>query len=282
MSSVQSIMNKPISISKESTVSDVIQKLVEKKISRLLVLEGEKISSIITEKDLGMFLLTDKSERNLNQIPISEIMKPLQSISSSSTIQECAQTMIENAIGSVAINTDDSISGIITKTDLVRYFSENLSGKKIVGEYATLYYAWVNSDDPLHKVVQKMIDEKISRIILKNQNGLPEGILTFRDLFRIALEEGNVSEVADNTDPLISVVFTRKGFLSDTGFGATTTAKQVMTDKIISVRYNDDLVKACNLLLENNINAVGVLSSKGRLVGILSKTDVARAVSFMH
>ena len=91
MALVQSIMNKPISISNESMVSDVIRELLEKKISRLLVSEGEKYSSIITEKDLGMFLLTDKSERNLNQIPIHEIMKPLQSISSLSSIKECAK-----------------------------------------------------------------------------------------------------------------------------------------------------------------------------------------------
>ncbi|HSG74241.1 MAG TPA: CBS domain-containing protein, partial [Nitrosopumilaceae archaeon] len=242
----------------------------------------DKCASIITEKDLGIFLLTDESERNLNQIPISEIMKPLQSVYSSLSVKDCAKTMIENSIGSLAINIDNKINGIVTKTDLARYFVENVSGKKIVGEYATLYYAWAYSDTPLHKVVQKMLDEKISRIILKSHNDLPEGILTFRDLFRIALEEGNVTEIADNTDPVISVIFTRKGFLSDTGFGATTTAKQIMSDKIISVRYDDSLISACNLLLDNKINAVGVLSSKGRLIGILSKTDVVRAVSFMN
>ena len=282
MSTVESIMNKPITIPKDSTLDDVINELINKKISRLLVSEEDNYTSIITEKDLGMFLLTDDSERNLNQIPISEIMKPLVSVSSSASIKECAQTMIENSIGSLAINSNGTIDGIITKTDLTRYFIESFSGKKIVGEYATLYHAWAYSDTPLYKVVRKMIDEKISRIILKNHDDLPEGILTFRDLFRIALEEGNVKEIADNTDPVISVVLTRKGFLSETGFGATTTAKQIMTDKIISIRYDDDLAKACKIFLNNKINAVGVLSSKGRLVGILSKTDVTRAMAFMN
>ncbi len=281
MSLIQSIMNKPITISDKSTVNDVIKELMSKKISRLLVSENGKCSSIATEKDLGLFLLTDDSERTLNQISIDEIKKPLQSISSTSSLKECAKTMIENSIGSLGINTDGEINGIITKTDLTKYFAENFSGKKIVGEYATLYHAWDFSDTPLHKVIKKMIDEKISRIIIKNQNELPVGILTFRDLFRIALEEGNVKEIADNTDPVISIVLTRKGFLSETGFGATTTARQIMTDKIISVQYDDDMAKACNLLLDNKINAVGVLSNKGRLVGILSKTDVTRAIAFM-
>lgn len=280
MSSLVSIMNAPITISKESTVYDAIKQLRNKKISRLLVSEYDKITSIITEKDVGLFLLTDQSERKLEQISIAEVIKPLKTISSSASIKECAQTMIENAIGSLALRSNDTIDGIVTKTDLTKYYAENFSGKKIVGEYSTWYYAWMYSDTPLYKVVRKMIDEKISRIILRNHNEIPEGILAFRDLFGVALGEGNLDTVVDTADPVIPVVFTRKGFLSETGFGATTTAKQIMTDKIISVNYDDDLAQTCQVLLGNKINAVGVLSSRGMIIGILSKSDVLRALAY--
>lgn len=280
MSSLVSIMNAPITISKESTIYDAIKQLRNKKISRLLVSEYDKITSIITEKDVGLFLLTDQSERKLEQISIAEVIKPLKTISSSASIKECAQTMIENAIGSLALRSNDTIDGIVTKTDLTKYYAENFSGKKIVGEYSTWYYAWMYSDTPLYKVVRKMIDEKISRIILRNHNEIPEGILAFRDLFGVALGEGNLDTVVDTADPVIPVVFTRKGFLSETGFGATTTAKQIMTDKIISVNYDDDLAQTCQVLLGNKINAVGVLSSRGMIIGILSKSDVLRALAY--
>ena len=282
MSIVQSIMNKPITISKESTVSDIIRELRNKKISRLLVLDGKTCNSIITEKDLGLFLLTDNTERKLEQISISEIMKPLCSINASTSIKECAQNLIENSIGSLAIHSNSTIDGLITKTDLTKYFAENYSGKKIVGEYATWYYAWAYSDTPLYKVVRKMINEKISRIILRNHNEVPEGILAFRDLFGVALGEGNYETVVDSSNPVIPVIFTRKGFLSETGFGATTTAEQIMTSKIIAVNYDDDLAQACKVLIGNKINAVAVLSRTGNIIGILSKTDITRALAFLN
>lgn len=282
MASIQSIMNKPITIPKEATVSDAIRQLMNRKISRLLVSEGQNCTSIISEKDLGLFLLNDNTERNLDQIPVSEIMKPLRIISSSSSIKECTTIMIVNQIGSLAVETDGSLDGIVTKTDLAKYYAENFSGKKTVGEYNTWYYAWAYSDTPLYKVVRKMVDERISRIILRNHNETPEGILSFRDLFGIALGKGNVDTVADNTDPAIPVVFTRKGFLSETGFGATTSANQIMTDKIISVNYDDDLADACNVFLSNKISAVGVLSPSKTVIGILSKSDVTRALSFLN
>ena len=126
-----------------------------------------------------------------------------------------------------------------------------------------------------------MVDEKVSRIILRSRQEIPEGILTFRDLFRVALQ-GNIDTVVDNADPVISVMYARQGFLSESGFGGTTKANQVMTKKIISVNYDDDLAKTCNTLLENHINAVGVVSSRGTLIGILSKTDITRALAFLN
>jgi len=277
MTDAQAIMNSPISIESKSTIYDAIRLLEEKKLSRLLV-SGE--NSIITEKDIGLFLLNDTSERKLDEIPISEVKKTLISVDKTTSIKDCAKTMIENAIGSLAVQENDSTVGILTKTDLVKYFSENYTGRKIVGEYATWYYAWVYSDSPLFKVVQKMIDNRVSRIILRNHNENPEGILTFRDLFRVALQ-GNLEEVIDNKDPAISVVFTRKGFLSESGFGGTTTAHDIMTNRIDSVYYDNDLADVCKVLLENKINAVGVLSSQDTIIGILSKTDVVRALAFL-
>ena len=280
MSTVNSIMKKPITINHDSTIFDVIIKLQDEKISRLLVLDPD-LNSIVTEKDVGLFLLTDTSERKLDEIPIAEVMKPLVSVDHLCSIKECAQSMIENGIGSLGVKENNSTVGLVTKSDLAKYYSENSVGKKIVGEYTTWYYAWAYSDSPLYKVVQKMIDERVSRIILRNQNEIPEGILTFRDLFRVALQ-GNLDTVVDNTDPAITILLARKGFLSKSGFGGTSTASQVMTKKIISVNYDDDLANTCKTLVENKINAVGVLSSRGTLIGILSKTDVARAIAFMN
>lgn len=275
-------MKKPIAVDSDSVVSDVIRKLLDKKISRTLVSKGDDIVGIVTEKDLGLFLLTDSSERKLEEIRLNEVVKPLLSINESSSVKECAKSMLENEIGSLGVESEGNTVGILTKTDLAKDFAANCKGKKTVGEYMSPFYAWAYSDEKLSKIVLKMIDNKISRLVLRNHQDTPVGILSFRDLFRTALTQGQEESVLDNSDPAISVVFTRKGFLSDSGFGGTTPASDIMNDEIIAVNYDDDLAKACDVLIANSINGVGVLSANGSLIGILSKTDLIKAIAFLN
>ena len=59
----------------------------------------------------------------------------------------------------------------------------------------TIEFASTSSEDSLIKAASEMKDKKISRIFLKNQNDDLEGIMTFRDLFHAALNQGNLDSV---------------------------------------------------------------------------------------
>jgi len=262
-------MSIPITIDIESTVADVTKIMSDKKISRVLVTKNEKITSIITERDVGLFLLKDKSNRTLQQIPLNEIVKPLLTVLQSTEIQECAKIMSENNIGSLGITSKDKdVVGIITKTDLVRYFATNHQNEKIAGEYMSAHSSWVYSDALLSKVASKMSENKISRLIVRNKDEIPIGIITFRDLFDIVLSMGSERDT----------IFP-KSFESEHGLGKTLQAEEVMRNEIITVNYYEDMSKVCQLLLDNKINGVGVLSDKGDLIGILSKTDIIKAIT---
>ena len=278
MSDLISILQKPITTDKMSSLSHVISELLKNNISRLVVTDEGSPVGIITEKDIGLFLLDDDSEKNLDEISVSQIMKMLTSANESMSVEKCVEIMLEKEIGSLGITSNnDGLIGIITKTDIAQYYAQKYAGKHTVGDVMTISYISMNSDTPLRNVVSKMIEEKISRIFLNNENNEPQGIMTFRDLFHIALEQGNSDSVLDNSDQAISVIFTRKGFLSDSGFGNTIQAKDVMTNSFESVDFEEDLIVACEEMVQNRINGVGVRIN-GKLGGVVSKTDILKAI----
>ena len=281
MKTAKDYMNIPKTIRFESSLAEMLKKIIDEKKSRMLVIKNGKITGLVSEKDLGFFLLSDDSELSLDKIPLSEIVKNVISVDENTTLAQCAQTMITNGIGSLVITSNDEPTGILTKTDLVRFFTKTYPGKKIVGEYMSPYYAWQYFDTSLSKVVLKMIDEKISRVILRNHDEVPVGIVTFRDLFGISLNLGKQEYVLDNSDPVISVIFPRKGFISDSGFGGSTKVSDIMSKNIVSVNYDDDLANTGKILLDKKINGAGVLSMHGNIIGIISKTDIVKALAFL-
>ncbi|HUU48495.1 MAG TPA: CBS domain-containing protein [Nitrosopumilaceae archaeon] len=278
MRSVKDIMKKPIVIDQSSSFSHAMHKFLKHKISRLLTTNNDgKIIGIITEKDIGDFLLSNNTEKNLDDILISEISHPLIEVSESTPIEDAAHIMYSKNIGSVGVSSFDT-TGIVTKTDLVRYYIQHYVGHKRVGDAMTVSYSAMYQDDKLYKILEKMIQDKVSRLIIKDNEDNAVGVISFGDVFRISLTMGQESDVVDNSDPAISVIFPRKGFLSATGFGGTSSAKDVMSDSVISVDYNDDLVTVCTEMIDNNINGCGVLIN-GKLSGIVSKTDITAVLA---
>ena len=277
MSDLDYLFKKPITVEKNASLSHVIAELLKNNISRLVVIDEKSPVGIITEKDIGLFLLTEETEKNLDEIQVSKIMNTLTSVKDSENVENCVEIMLEKRIGSLGILKESELIGIVTKTDIAQHYSKNYSENHRVGDVMTISYVSMNSNSTLRDVVSKMISEKISRIFLKNDNDEIEGILTFRDLFHVALEQGNSDSVLDNTDQSISVVFTRNGFLSDSGFGNTIQAKDVMTSNFASIDFDQDLAGACDVMIKNKINGIGV-NINGKLGGVVSKTDVLKAI----
>ena len=269
------IIKKPIGILKASPISEVIKKLLEYNVSRLVVLDSGKPMGIISEKDVGLFLFNESTKQGLDIISLDKIMNKIEYTSRESTLEECAKIMINKKNSSIFVGGENSLEGIFTKTDLVKYYAENYKAKNKVSDFMANEFISTHGAAPLFKVVRKMLDNKVSRVIAKNQNEQPVGVVSFRDLFRISLELG--SGEGESGYPLSEQI--RLGFLSEHGFGGVSLARDVMSDGIISVKSDEDLSNACELMLENNVSGLTVLDEKDSFSGIISKTDVTRALA---
>ncbi len=277
MTIAKDLMKDPITVSKTANIADALRKIVDKDISRIVINDNDEPVGIITERDIGLFLLTEQTERKIDEIPITEIMNRLVTVNHSASIEDCAQIMADRDIGSLGVNINGNTKGIITRTDLTKYYIANFVGEKRVGDVMTISFVSCNENESLYEVLSKMISQHVSRIIVKDQDEKPIGVLSFRDLFRISMILGKEEEVVDNSSG-ISVLFSRKGLISKTGFGGTTHAKDAMTRKMFTVEHDDDMVMACTTLIDNNINGAAVLVNN-KLTGIFSKTDVVRAIA---
>ncbi|MDH3766755.1 MAG: CBS domain-containing protein, partial [Nitrosopumilus sp.] len=178
-------------------------------------------------------------------------------------------------VSSLTIGSDVELKGIFTKTDLVKYYLNNISDEDKIVDYMTHDYVNTHTAAPLFKVVRKMLEKKISRVIVKNQNENPVGVISFRNLFRISIELGDDEEDLEHA----TLDQIRKGFLSEEGFGNISLARDVMTKGLITIKFNQSLSDACKLILENNVSGLVVLNGNESIAGIISKTDIVKALA---
>lgn len=54
------------------------------------------------------------------------------------------------------------------------------------------------------------------------------------------------------------------------------TAKDIMTQTVITISPEADITDAANVLLDKNVNGLPVVDASGRLVGILCQSDLVR------
>ena len=131
---VKEIISKNIvGIDSKKTSLDVAKLMTQKMISAVAVTNNQnKIIGIITERDL----VKEICAKNImsNTVDAEKVMSsPLQNINKNSSVIDAAKIMSKKRIRHLAVVEDDNnkILGIITATDIIRFFKKKLLLDKI-------------------------------------------------------------------------------------------------------------------------------------------------------
>ena len=119
-----SIFKKAITITPKTSVVDARDLLLRYRIKRVVVVNNvNKPIGIITEKDLAK-ATSVFSGRNIWEMKVGDFMSEnLITVKKNNSIYDTAKLMKKNNISSVIVlNEDNSLAGIITKTDLAFTF----------------------------------------------------------------------------------------------------------------------------------------------------------------
>lgn len=107
------------SIGPDATVYDAIHLLAEKEIGALLVLEGDALVGVISERDYARnIILKDKSSR---ATLVNDIMtKDVITTGPEEGVSECMSMMTDKRVRHMPVIRDGRIIGVVSMGDLVR------------------------------------------------------------------------------------------------------------------------------------------------------------------
>ena len=107
------------SVSRGSTVFDALQLMADKNVGALLVLDGEKIAGIFSERDYARkIILKGKASKDT---PVAEIMTAeVTTLRPEQSVEECMGLMTDKRIRHLPVLDGEKLVGLISIGDVVK------------------------------------------------------------------------------------------------------------------------------------------------------------------
>jgi len=117
-----------VSVSPDTTVLDALKVMAEKEIGAVLVLDGEQLAGIFSERDYARkVVLQGKSSK---ETPVREIMTEIVvCVRPEQTIEDCMGVMTDKRVRHLPVLDNNNVVGVISIGDVVK---EMLSEKEFV------------------------------------------------------------------------------------------------------------------------------------------------------
>jgi CBS domain-containing protein len=258
----------------------------------IIVKESKKHPiGIMSLKDMIKFVISDKTDRDLHEIPISEAMtKNLITANKNNTVTYCAKTLNKNNVSSlIIVNKDDdddnnSLAGIVTTTDFANFFSENCVGLTSVENYMSQPVFTISIKEKISTAAQIMLEKKVSRLVVidedDNQNNLV-GIISETDISRTvpAFQSRTIRSVYEHIELLFSSK-SKPEFITEPSF---VRIQDIITPNAIAINKDVDLAEAAKIMIRRHVSGLPVIepsdNTNQQPIGITSKTDIVKALT---
>lgn len=144
----------------------------------------------------------------------------------------------------------------------------------LVKEIMTTRVVTVKRTTPIKEIAQILVEHDVSGVPVVDESYHVVGMVSEGDL----MQRETPPEIPDGLCILGAVIFYSglKEYRDAFRKIWATTAEQIMTKEVISVREDDEVSKVAKILLEKKIKRVPVVNSEGVLAGIVSRRDIVK------
>jgi len=260
-----------ITIYPNDTISHARNLMLERGVKRLLVVDRDgRLVGILTLRDIVRILSGRRAPwkwRSLeNSLVGTHMTKNPVTITPDTSLYEAAKLMIELGISGLPVVSSNSLVGLLTKTDLIRFFADKMRGIFSVKDLMKRDLITVKESDNVKKAAKLMMKKGVKRLIVTDSARRILGIVTETDL------------------AYVGAIWSRKRIVIETLAGREVkgvkakTIGEIMKSPVVTVKPKDDAAKAARMMLEFGFSGFPVSSDGEKLEGLITKTDIIKGI----
>ncbi len=276
---IKEVMNPEVFVVQENEqVGHARNLMLSHGISRVVVVNGDgKPVGMVTEKDITRKLKGNGPKwksRPIDKISVRRIMSsdPI-TASPDDEIHTAIELLIKNNVGSIPIVDDDGLAGIITKTDLMKVYTDKLKGRWKVSDLMTSDVITVNENHTIAHVINTMEKNEIGKIVVIRDNE-PVGIITHENISFAHVED---PETGVSVEKIYFIRNLEGKSKRNVRLVSMMTAGDIMQNHLVKISGDEDAANAADMMVKNNISGLPVVDGDS-LVGVITKTDLIRGI----
>lgn len=219
-------------------------KMASQRCSSILVMEGDEVIGIWTEKDA---LKHDFSSADNGLVAISKLMSsPVKAIPASMPLEEVSSEFRKDGFRHYLVQDDSGRRlGIISQTDVVlKYSLEYYLVPRSVGSVVHAMSPFLPCDAPLAEAIRLMREHRVDALLVDLSSGR-QGIITERDIIKAI--------AAGKDDPRVA---------------------DYATQGLVTIEENASLFQAKQHMLEKRIRHIGVVDKDHRVFSIINLENI--------
>jgi len=246
---VHDVMSKEVvTISSSTSVFDTAKRMAEAGISCVVVVDGDRVVGILSERDLLRTVAGPMAD--LRRVAVVQVMSsPVQSVSPALSILTASRILEARKIRRLPVMDGKQLVGIVTQTDITRGLI-TLIPLRCISDIMTREVATVAIDATVADAASIMATKRISCVVVMRQDE-PVGIMTEKDMIRRVV-------TAQRTP-------------------SQTRVSEVMSSPITIVPPDYSVLGVCKKMDALHLHRLVVMEA-GKVCGIVTQTDIMRAI----
>jgi CBS domain-containing protein len=277
---VSSYMSSPVYVVRPSdTLAYARNLMLSKDISRLVVVDDYM-------KPVGMISITDiantlvsRPESTLDEVLVRDVMSvDVKVVEYNKTVKTAAYMMLKYGVGGLpVIDENGELVGVITRSDIMRAFSERYRSVFKVEEIARKDVSIAKRSHSVSYVVKLLNTDPSAKVIVVDDEGRPAGVITRRDIaflepLLLARRGREAFTKRRAESPLV------EGKLTLTRKYLVPLAEDIMTPDPVLAFLGEDAAVASSRMVERRIGCLPVVDENRLLKGVLTKREILLAI----
>ncbi|PSP90401.1 CBS domain-containing protein [Halobacteriales archaeon QS_4_66_20] len=225
----------------------------------IVVTEDGEYAGIINQKQLLQSHIQDDAK-------VRGMIRSAPRVNRRDDVREVARVLVESGAKLAPVFEGDNLWGVVTEDAILEAVLENLDALD-VSEIYTDDIVTVTTDTSIGTVINRLREHGVSRLPVLDDNGQLTGMVTTHDIADFAVRNMERQQKGDRSGDIDRILDIR--------------VYDIMNSPVETTTPTESVRDAVTRMLDNDYAGLVVTpEDDGTVVGIITKTDVMRALTF--